>query len=101
MRCQQQNANMDIKYSDASASPIAHHHSAISRCFLDPAANLAASMLAPETLRAYGYFDPGPAEKLIVKAKKNAEGQISARDDMAMVAMVSTQLLHHHFLAAA
>ncbi|MEO6097075.1 MAG: asparagine synthase C-terminal domain-containing protein, partial [Fibrobacteria bacterium] len=70
----------------------------ISQCFLEKTDNLAASMLSPEKIREYGYFSPENAERLIVKAKKNAEGQISARDDMAMVAMVSTQLLHHHFL---
>jgi asparagine synthase (glutamine-hydrolysing) len=71
----------------------------ISRCFLEGRpGNVAATMIAPEKIREYGYFSPEGAERLIAKAKKNSEGEISARDDMAMVAMVSTQLLHHHFL---
>ncbi len=70
----------------------------ISRCFRDESANLASALLAPKELQASGYFNVEQAEKVVAKCRKNAESQISERDDMALVAMVSLQLLHQHFL---
>ncbi len=69
----------------------------ISQCFIE-GGNLSADLLTPDKLKEYGYFNVEQADRLISKARKNAEKQISARDDMAMVAMVSMQLLHHHFI---
>jgi asparagine synthase (glutamine-hydrolysing) len=78
--------------------PKTPYRAPISRCFMDEKANLASSLLAPAKIKEYGYFSADQAEKLMAKARKNADGQISERDDMAMVTMASTQLLHHHFL---
>jgi asparagine synthase (glutamine-hydrolysing) len=78
--------------------PKTPYRAPISRCFMDEKANLGASLLATEKIREFGYFEPDQAAKLVAKAKKNVDGNISERDEMAMVAMVSTQLLHEHFI---
>jgi asparagine synthase (glutamine-hydrolysing) len=71
----------------------------ISRCFSDPGKNLAASLLTPEALQATGYFDPQAATRLLDKARQSESGHLGEREEMGVVAMASTQLLHHHFLS--
>lgn len=71
----------------------------IARCFLGDH-GLASEMLSPESVRRFGYFDPAAAANLLGKVRKHDAGQVSARDDMALVGMVSLHLLHHHFLPA-
>jgi asparagine synthase (glutamine-hydrolysing) len=90
-------AYADLVPKEIVERPKQPYRAPISQCFLS-GGNLASSLLTPEKLGEYGYFNLDQAEKLIAKARKNAETQISARDDMAMVAMASMQLLHHHFL---
>ncbi len=68
----------------------------ISQCFA--ADNFASSMLNAETVRKYGYFDPGSVELLLNKFRSQEWRNISERDDMTMVGMISMQLLHHHFI---
>ena len=60
--------------------------------------NLAAKMLERETIETYGYFKPDAVERLLLKFSQGDGKNVSARDDMALVGIVSLQLLHHHFL---
>ncbi len=54
------------------------------------------AMFDEATLRNYGYFDPARARRLLEKARRGrATGY---KDNMAFVAMLSTQLWHHHFV---
>lgn len=70
----------------------------IYQCFTGKNSNLSSNMLESDTLKKFGYFNPKAVDRLLNKAHK-AEGKpISARDDMAMVSIVSLQLLHHHFI---
>jgi asparagine synthase (glutamine-hydrolysing) len=47
-----------------------------------------------------GVFEPAAARKLIDKCRSQvASGQFSNADNMAMVGILSTQLLHHRFVA--
>jgi asparagine synthase (glutamine-hydrolysing) len=50
-------------------------------------------------LEAAGVFAPAAARQLIDKCRARAtDGQFSNADNMAMTAVLSTQLVHHHFI---
>jgi len=55
------------------------------------------SLISEEKIKDYGYFNPAAAKQLINKLKR-PNGAASARDDMAIVALASTQLMHYHFI---
>ena len=55
-------------------------------------------LLSPETLKKYAVFDPGSVSKLVAKFKSGHK--VTTRDDMALVAVLSTQLLAHIYLVA-
>ncbi len=59
--------------------------------------NLAKQMLSPEKLDEKQFFNPKAVNNLVAKMKRS-DGNTSARDDMALSAITSLQLLHHHFL---
>lgn len=53
-------------------------------------------LLSPETVRAYGYFEPGAVTRLVKKCRSGLH--VSERDDMALIGVLSTQLLHYLFI---
>lgn len=53
-------------------------------------------MLSEEAIRRYGYFDPQKVGFLLKKARRGSS--IAARDNMAIVGILSTQLCHYHFI---
>ena len=53
-------------------------------------------LLSPDTLRRYGYFDAKKVGFLMNKARRG--GQIAAKDNMALVGILSAQLCHHYFI---
>ncbi len=53
-------------------------------------------MLSEEAIRRYGYFDPQKVGFLLKKARRGSS--IAARDNMAIVGILSTQLCHYHFV---
>jgi asparagine synthase (glutamine-hydrolysing) len=55
-----------------------------------------AELLAPEKIRAYGYFDPGRVNMLVRKALRG--GSIGYRDNQAFVGILATQVWHHVFV---
>jgi asparagine synthase (glutamine-hydrolysing) len=59
-------------------------------------------LLDDRALRASGNFDPTAVRALAQKCRTRApQGQLSNTDNMAMVGVLSTQLLHHQFIARA
>ena len=71
----------------------------IGRCFFTkPAQEYVGELLSPEKLRATGLFKPAAVSQLVKKIGQ--EGTLSETDDMALVGIISTQLLHHRFVAA-
>ena len=56
-------------------------------------------MLQQNSIKDYGYFNFNAVDKLIAKMKKVNNQQVSARDDMTVVGIVSTQLMHKHFIS--
>lgn len=53
-------------------------------------------LLAASRLRRDGIFDPSAVERLVRKGRGAAP--LSATDDMALVGIISTQLIVHHFI---
>ncbi len=53
-------------------------------------------LTSESALRAAGYFQPEAVNRLVSKAAGGAA--LSEVDDMALVGILSTQLLHHHFI---
>ena len=57
-------------------------------------------LLDEQALRASGVFDPPAVRALAGKCRERAAlGQLSNSDNMALVGVLSTQLLHHQFVA--
>ena len=56
------------------------------------------ALLSAEALSASGYFNPPSVERLWRKC--TAGGHISETEDMALVGILSTQLVHHQFTAS-
>ena len=59
--------------------------------------NLSKEMLSRENLDKLPFFDSTMVNNLLNKMEKS-DGNTSARDDMALVAITSLQLLHRHFI---
>ncbi|MHB9008831.1 MAG: asparagine synthase (glutamine-hydrolyzing) [Limisphaerales bacterium] len=72
----------------------------ILRAFVGPQAPAyVREMLAPDRLRDAGLFKDEAVGKLFQKCERNLEAGISEMDEMALVAALSTMLLHHRFVA--
>ncbi len=69
----------------------------IYQCFEDRD-SLAGGMLDTSKLEKFGYFDSKGVGKLLERFKKAGGKNVSARDDMSLVGIVSLQLLHHYFI---
>jgi len=70
----------------------------ISQCFIPDNGSLASAMLNEEKIKEYNYFSPKAVGRLVAKVGRSGGKQMAARDDMALVGIVSTQLLHNHFI---
>lgn len=58
-----------------------------------------AELLSPRSLAAASAFSPPAVERLLTKARRSLERGASELDEMALVAVVSTMLLHQDFIA--
>jgi asparagine synthase (glutamine-hydrolysing) len=66
-------------------------------CFLEPRAReYVDEMLSADCLRRYGIFDPAPVAKLFEKVRSGRP--ISVKDNMALVGIISTQLVIRQFI---
>ena len=69
----------------------------IRRCFFHPGApEYVQELLSEEALRQAGIFDPGAVAQL--KRKAGAEADLSELDEMALVGVLSAQLVYHQFV---
>ena len=71
----------------------------ISRSFLgaDPP-DYVTELLSPSGIRRSGYFDPDKVQRLVDKCRQKEGRLASERENMALVAILSTQLLDHQFI---
>jgi len=89
------------KYLPAAIAerPKQPYRSPESECFTGAGApEYARSLLSPAALARSGLFDPAAVEKLASKCDR-ASGRIGIGDNMALVGILSTQLLENHFAA--
>ncbi|MGQ9647780.1 MAG: asparagine synthase (glutamine-hydrolyzing) [Thermodesulfobacteriota bacterium] len=71
----------------------------ISRCFLgNHRPDYVSELLSGDALRQAGYFSPGKVTRLIEKCQKQEGYLLSERENMALVGILSTQLLDHLFI---
>lgn len=70
-------------------------------CFFEKGApDYVEGLLSPEQIKASGYFDADAVDRLVRKCKRRKEGSpVSAVDDMAIVGILSLQLLYYHFFS--
>ncbi|MFH0975752.1 MAG: asparagine synthase (glutamine-hydrolyzing) [Spirochaetota bacterium] len=68
----------------------------ISQCFYNRD-NDASKMISKEAIEKGGYFDSKITEGLLNKLSPESKN-VSERDDMTIVGIISMQLLHHHFI---
>ena len=71
----------------------------ISRCFFgEQPQEYVMELLSEEALRKSGYFDPAKVSRLVAKCQKQEGHILSERENMAIVGIISTQLLHQQFI---
>jgi asparagine synthase (glutamine-hydrolysing) len=65
--------------------------------FSRPAPDYVGELLSPEGLRSAGLFKPAAVRQLVSKVTSGAA--IGETEDMALAGIVSTQLVHYHFVS--
>lgn len=71
----------------------------ISRCFMgSQAPDYVEDLLSPEALKETGYFSAEKVSRLVDKCKKQEGALLSERENMAVIGIISTQLLDHFFI---
>lgn len=82
-----------------AARPKQPYRAPIARCFLgDKRPDYVEELLSPASLRRFGCFDPQKVGKLVDKGRKQDGRLLSERENMALVGIVSTQLLLTQFV---
>jgi asparagine synthase (glutamine-hydrolysing) len=55
-------------------------------------------LLSENKIKEYGIFDDKKIIRLITKCQKHKGSLLSERENMALVGILSTQLLNYHFI---
>jgi asparagine synthase (glutamine-hydrolysing) len=72
----------------------------IARALAGPAApEYVSALLSRGAMREAGIFDPDPVSRLILKAEQRGGTTLTETEEMALVGVVSTMLLHNQFVA--
>ncbi|MCB9587393.1 MAG: asparagine synthase (glutamine-hydrolyzing) [Polyangiaceae bacterium] len=69
--------------------------------FVGEGAEWAEELVSEEAIKASGVFEPSAVTRLWAKCKARAATQFSNTDNMAVVGVLSTQLLHQRFIQSA
>jgi asparagine synthase (glutamine-hydrolysing) len=71
----------------------------ISRCFFgDRELDYVAELMSEKQIEANGYFDANKVSRLIAKCRNKKGRLLSERENMALAAILSTQLLDRQFI---
>ena len=71
----------------------------ISRCFFGAEQpDYVEELLSDQRLKAFGYFDEKKVARLVAKCVQGKGSLLSERENMALVGILSTQLIHHQFI---
>jgi asparagine synthase (glutamine-hydrolysing) len=85
--------------SELALRPKQSYRAPISRCFMaGQSLDYVEELLSLDVLRRTGYFNPGKVAKLSEKCRKQDGALLSERENMALVGIISTQLLDHLFV---
>jgi asparagine synthase (glutamine-hydrolysing) len=86
--------------ADICSRPKQPYRAPGAECFVGAAApEYARELLSRQAILKAGYFDPDAVDRLSSKCSSGAP--LGTGDNMAVVGILSTQLLHHHFVEGA
>jgi len=89
----------DLIPPELALRPKQPYRAPISRCLMGRRApEYVEELLTPEVLRTAGYFNPDKVTRLMDKCRKQDGALLSERENMALVGIISTQLLDHLFV---
>jgi asparagine synthase (glutamine-hydrolysing) len=92
-------AASEIIPRELAQRPKRPYRAPISRCFLgSPAPDYVTDLLSEEAIGKSGYFNPRRVSALVDKCRKQDGRLVSERENMAVVGILSTQLLDHLFV---
>jgi len=92
-------AAVDWIPADLADRPKQPYRAPISGCFLgDSPLDYAEDLLSEPVLREKGYFQAGKVAKLVDKVRKQEGHLLSERENMALIGILSTQLLDELFI---
>jgi asparagine synthase (glutamine-hydrolysing) len=93
-------AAADLLPREVAWRPKQPYRAPISGCFLgDPPLDYAEELLSQRALQGTGCFHPKRVEGLLRKCRKQDGRLLSERENMALVGIISTQLLYHQFIS--
>jgi len=89
----------DLIPPELAKRPKQPYRAPVSRCFLgNNIQDYVKELLSEHALRQTGYFHPGKVTKLLEKGQRQGGYLLSERENMALVGIISTQLLNHMFI---
>ena len=84
---------------DIVERPKQPYRAPITRCFFgSKAPDYVDELLSEDGIENAACFDPGKVKSLVAKCRKAEGNLLSERENMALAGILSTQLLHHHFV---
>lgn len=92
-------AAAEVIPSELARRPKRPYRAPISRCFLGPGSEAyVRGLLSEQQVKRAGYFDPLKVSKLVQKGDRQQGFLASERENMALVGIISTQLVHEQFI---
>jgi asparagine synthase (glutamine-hydrolysing) len=92
-------AAQDLIPPEIAERPKQPYRAPISRCFFgEHPPDYLAELLCENSLRQAGYFHPGRVAKLVAKCRRQEGNLANERENMALVGILSTQLVDHLFV---
>jgi len=92
-------AATDVIPQELVDRPKQPYRAPISKCFLgEEKLEYVEELLSENALGKAGYFNTQSVARLVAKCRKQAGQLLSERENMALVGILSTQLLDHHFI---
>ena len=93
-------AAADLIPKELAQRPKQPYRAPISRCFLGKdAPEYVKGLLSEKKIREAGYFDPVKVNRLVQKGDNQKGFLLSERENMDLIGIISTQLLHEQFVS--
>jgi len=93
------NAARNIIPDELIDRPKQPYRAPISRCFFgENSPDYVDELLSDENLKRTGYFENNKVQKLLTKCRRQQGELLSERENMALVGILSTQLVDHQFI---